>query len=73
VSIQIDPDHKIQNGELGVVADTVEGAVDAVRSLMTSPQRRQDMGMSARRHVEELHSPVAAVRAFETAVTTVST
>ena len=45
VSIQIDPDHKIRNGELGVVAKTVEGAVDAVCSLMTSPQRRQDMGM----------------------------
>ena len=72
VSIQIDPDHKIQNGELGVVAKTLEGAVDAVCSLMTSPQRRQDMGMSARRHVEEVHSPVAAVRAFESAVAGIS-
>ncbi len=73
VSIQIDPDHKIRNGELGVVADTVDGAVDAVGSLMTLPQRRQDMGMRARRHVEATHSPVAAVRAFESAVASVST
>lgn len=73
VSIQIDPDHKIQKDDLGLVADTVEGAVDAVCSLMTSPQRCQDMGMRARRHVEEMHSPVAAVRAFESAVASVST
>ena len=71
VSIQIDPDHKIRNGELGVVADTVDGAVDAVRSLMTVSKRGQDMGMRARRHVEEMHSPAAAVRAFESAVASV--
>ena len=71
VSIQIDPDHKIRNGGLGVVADTVDGAVDAVRSLMTVTQRGQDMGMRARRHVEEMHSPAAAVRAFESAVKSV--
>jgi len=73
VSLQIDPDHKIRNGELGVVADTVDGAVDAVCSLMRAAQRRQDMGTRARRHVEEAHSTVAAVRAFEYAVTSVST
>jgi glycosyltransferase involved in cell wall biosynthesis len=73
VSLQIDPDHKIRDGKLGVVADTVEGAVDALCSLMTLPQRRQDMGMNARRHVEERHSSVAAVRAFESAVANVST
>ena len=73
VSIQIDPDHKIRNCELGKVGDTVEGTVEAVRSLMASPECRQDMGMKSRRHVEEMHCPIAAVRAVETAVTTVST
>ncbi|MDH4370056.1 MAG: glycosyltransferase family 4 protein [Nitrospira sp.] len=68
VSLQIDPDHKIRNGDLGKVTDTVDGAVDTVRSFMTSPERLREMGMKARRHVEELHSPMAAVRAFETAV-----
>jgi hypothetical protein len=68
VSVEIDPDHKIRNCELGMVTDTVDGAVDAVRTLMASPERRNDMGIRARRHAEELHSPVAAVRAFETAV-----
>jgi len=68
VSLQIDPDHKIRNCELGKVTDTVDGAVEAVRSLMASPECRQDMGIRARRHVEELHSPVVAVRAFETAI-----
>ena len=71
-SLQIDPDHKIRNDGLGVVTGTVEGMVDTMRSLMTSPGRRQDMAMKARRHAEALHSPVAAARAFETAVASVS-
>lgn len=73
VSIQIDPDHKIKNAELGMVAYTVDEAVDAVCSLMTLFQVRQDMGMRARRHVEETHSPIAAVRAFEAAIVNAST
>jgi glycosyltransferase involved in cell wall biosynthesis len=73
VSLTIDPDHKIRKGELGVVADTIERAVDAVCSLMTDPERRQEMGTRARRHVEDAHSPVSAVRAFEAAVAIVST
>lgn len=68
VSLQIDPDHKIRDYGLGMVTDTVEGTIEAVRSLMTSPERCQDMGVRARRHVEDVHSPVAAVRAFETAI-----
>jgi glycosyltransferase involved in cell wall biosynthesis len=72
VSLQIDPDHKIRNCKLGVVANTVDGAVDAVCSLMKATQRRQDMGTRARRHVEEAHSSVAAVRAFESAVASAS-
>ncbi len=73
VSLQIDPDHKIRKGELGVVSDTVDGAVDAVRQLVTVTKRREDMGMRARRHVEEVHSSVSAVREFEAAVASVST
>jgi glycosyltransferase involved in cell wall biosynthesis len=73
VSLQIDPDQKIRNHHLGVVADTVDGAADALSSLMAVPHNRQDMGIRARRHVEETHSPVAAVRAFDAAVAMVST
>jgi len=72
VSIKIDPDHRIRDGELGEVVDTVDQAVDAIRALMTSPERRQEMGMSAQRHVEELYGSSAAVRAFEKAVASVS-
>lgn len=67
VSMQIDPDHKIRDCELGKVAGTVEEAVDAVRYLMASPERREEMGARSRRHAEEMHSPAAAVRAFEAA------
>lgn len=73
VSMQIDPDHKIRDHQLGQVADTVEGAVEAVRSLMASPERRQDMGLRSRSHVEEIHGPASAVRAFGSAVASVST
>jgi len=68
VSLQIDPDHKIRNGDLGKVTDTVDGAVEAISSFMALPARLRGMGMKARHHVEEWHSPMAAVRAFETAV-----
>ncbi|MBS0153962.1 MAG: glycosyltransferase family 4 protein [Nitrospira sp.] len=71
VSLQIDPDRKIKNGGLGVVTGTVEEAVDALASLMVSPERCQEMGVKARRHVEEIHNPTSAVLAFEAAVANV--
>lgn len=72
VSIKIDPDHRIRDGELGEVVDTVDQAVDAIRALMTSPGRCQDMGRRAHHHVEEIYGPGAAVRAFENAIASVS-
>ncbi len=72
VSLQIDPDHKIRDFGLGMVTNTVEGTVEAVNTLITSSGCRQDMGMKSRRHVEEIHSPASAVRAFEAAVGNVS-
>jgi hypothetical protein len=42
-SLQINPDHKIRNGGPRVVIDTLEGAVDVVCFLMTSPECRQDI------------------------------
>lgn len=72
ISMQIDPDHKIRDCELGKVADTVEGAVEAVRLLMASPERRHEMGMRSRLHVEDIHSPASAVQAFESAVSHVT-
>lgn len=72
VSIKIDPDHRIRDGELGEVIDTVDQAVDTITALMRSPGRRQEMGMRAQRHVQELYGPDAAVQAFETAVESAS-
>ena len=57
---------------LRFVANTIDGAVDAVRSLMTEAKRCEEMGMKARRHVEEIHGPVSAVRAFDSAVARIS-
>ncbi|HMS83342.1 MAG TPA: glycosyltransferase family 4 protein [Nitrospira sp.] len=73
VSLQIDPDYKIRNGGLGMVTGTVEGSSDAVITLMASDELRYDMGIRARQHVEEIHSPASAVRAFEDAVKSVHT
>ncbi|UVT16969.1 MAG: glycosyltransferase family 4 protein [Nitrospira sp.] len=73
VSVQIDPDGKIRNSKLGEMGDTLEGTIEAVRSLMASSEQRQEMGLRARRHVEEVHSPSSAVRAFEAAVAAMST
>lgn len=72
VSMQIDPDHKIRDHELGKVADTVDGAADAIYLLMEAPDRRQEMGVRSRLHVEEIHGPASAVRAFEAGVASVS-
>lgn len=72
VSVQIDPDQKIRKGDLGKVTDTVDGAVEAISSFMALPARLRAMGMKARHHVEERHSSIAAVQAFEIAVTRVS-
>jgi len=68
MSMQIDPDHKIRDYRLGQAVGTVEGAVDAIRHLMGSPKCREEMGVRSRRHVEEMHSPGTAVRAFEAAI-----
>lgn len=72
VSLQIDPDHKIRDYGLGMVTETVDGAIDAVCTLMMLPERRQDMGIRSRRHVEEVHSSASAVREFEAAIGAVS-
>ncbi|MGE3977307.1 MAG: glycosyltransferase family 4 protein [Nitrospira sp.] len=72
VSLQIDPDHKIRDGGLGMVTETVEGTIEAVHSLMAAPELRQEMGARSRRHVQDMHSPTAAVRAFHTAIAAVS-
>ncbi len=72
VSVEIDPDHKIQNHGLGIVANTIEGTGEAVRSLMASPQRCQDLGVKARHHVEQFYSASVAVHAFEKAAASVS-
>ncbi|CUS34894.1 hypothetical protein COMA1_20010 [Candidatus Nitrospira nitrosa] len=72
VSIRIDPDHKIRNCELGKVTETVEEAAAVVQALILSPERRQEMAVRSRLHVEETHSPTSAVQAFEAAVASVS-
>ncbi len=73
VSIQIDPDNKILDYGLGEVPGSLEGTVNAVRSLMASPERREEMGMKARRHVEKSYSAASAVEAVEAAIGSVST
>ena len=65
VSLKIDPDHVIAKQGLGTVSDSVEKAVSDLRSLLDSPDKREQIGVQARRHVAENHSESAVVSTFE--------
>jgi glycosyltransferase involved in cell wall biosynthesis len=68
VSLKIDPDGVIQRKNLGTVAGTVSGAVRDIENLMHATERREEMSLRARQHVQEAHSEEAAIRAIESAI-----
>jgi glycosyltransferase involved in cell wall biosynthesis len=53
----VDPDGVIDANGIGVVADDLDGMVEAVRSLLADPDRRRAMGARARAYVERDHAP----------------
>jgi glycosyltransferase involved in cell wall biosynthesis len=68
ISLGIDPGGVIERHGLGLVAANVESAVAAIRSLVTSLQRRQAVGARARQYIAENHSETAVINAFERAI-----
>ena len=61
VTLKVDPDSVIQDMGLGMVSGDVRSAAADLAALIQSPERRQDIAVRARRHVETAHSSAAAV------------
>jgi len=71
VSLNVDPENHIRRKGLGAVASDLGDLAAKVKALLASPQRREEIGERARQHVNEAHSRMAVVRAFESAVVAV--
>jgi glycosyltransferase involved in cell wall biosynthesis len=60
LSLSVDPDEKIANNDIGVVAGgSMERLIEAADSLWRDPELRNAIGDRARRHVQDVHSPDA--------------
>jgi glycosyltransferase involved in cell wall biosynthesis len=68
VSMKIDPDHVIQQYGLGAVSGSIETAITDITALINSSERRAEIGARARRHIANVHSEAAVVKAFEGAI-----
>ena len=68
VSLTVDPDRLIQRKGLGAVSGNVEGAVADINALLQSPQRRNEIAVRARQHVDEVHSAPVVTKVFDGAI-----
>ena len=68
VSLKIDPNRIIGERGLGMVSHRVDDAVEDIRALIASPQRREEIARRARRYVAEMHSESPVTVAFERAI-----
>jgi glycosyltransferase involved in cell wall biosynthesis len=68
VSLEIDPDQIIERCGLGAVSRTIEAAIEDIRALISSPSRRDEIGLRARQYVARAHSDAAAIEAFTSAI-----
>jgi glycosyltransferase involved in cell wall biosynthesis len=60
LSLNVDPDAKIANNDIGVAADgSMERLIEAAASLWRDPELRAVIGERARRFVQDVHSPEA--------------
>jgi glycosyltransferase involved in cell wall biosynthesis len=60
LSLNVDPDGKIANNDIGVMADgSMERLIEAASSLWRDPELRTAIGERARRFVQDVHSPEA--------------
>jgi glycosyltransferase involved in cell wall biosynthesis len=67
VSLKIDPDNVIERHRLGRVCGTVETAIDDLRNLMTSSERRAFLSVQAQKYVAKHHSAAVIVPMIERA------
>jgi len=68
LSLKIDPGDIITEKQIGVVAGDSERAALKIKELIDSPDRRQEVGVRARRYIAENNSAEAVVRLFEDAL-----
>jgi glycosyltransferase involved in cell wall biosynthesis len=60
LSLNVDPDGKIANNDIGVAANgSMERLIEAAASLWRDPELRAATGERARRFVQDVHSPEA--------------
>jgi glycosyltransferase involved in cell wall biosynthesis len=67
VTLQVDPDSLIQQRGLGIVAGTIDAAVEQLRMLLSSPDQRQVIAVRAHDYVARHHSEEVVVNAFDQA------
>jgi len=65
VSLKIDPDQIIERHRLGRVSGTVEAAVDHIRDLIASAERREFFSVQARKYIAKHHSAAVVVPMIE--------
>jgi glycosyltransferase involved in cell wall biosynthesis len=68
VSLKIDPDRLIAKKGLGILSDGVDGAVADIADLVESSQKRQEIALRSRDHIEQFHTGAAAVAVVERAL-----
>jgi glycosyltransferase involved in cell wall biosynthesis len=68
VSLKIDPDSVIEQARLGVVADGVDAAINALRGLLDSPEQRDEIGVRARQYIATHHSEAVVMNSFTSAL-----
>jgi glycosyltransferase involved in cell wall biosynthesis len=64
VTLQVDPDSIIEKMGLGAVSKTIDVAVSDIRTLMVSPDRREEIATRARRYVADNHNEAAIIKIF---------
>jgi glycosyltransferase involved in cell wall biosynthesis len=67
LSLNVDPDAKIADNDIGVAADgSMERLIDAAANLWGDPELRTAIGERARRFIRDVHSPEAVAARWVT-------
>ena len=64
VTLKVDPDSIIEKMGFGAVSGSVEGAATDIKSLVASPERREDIAGRAQRYISERHNEAVVVEIF---------
>jgi glycosyltransferase involved in cell wall biosynthesis len=60
LSLNVDPDAKIEDNQIGVAAGgSLERLIAAAAALWRNPEQRLAIGERARRFIQDVHSPEA--------------